>query len=98
MIDTAIPVVENRAKLYRDTIRLAQFSGEYRNPLWPKEANIEMNTRILVRRDFPDLLNNSLSTSDLDALEWVLFGIAYPCIGYDFDVKRMTGYAVVGAR
>ena len=60
--------------------------NEYRNPFWPEEANNEMATRVLVRGDLPDLLGNSLSSPDLEALEWVLFGIVCPCLGYDAEM------------
>ena len=78
-------------------IQVTQFSQNYGNPYWPEEANIEMNIRVLVRSDFSHLFKKSLSSPDLDALEWVLFGIVYPCVGYNFDKNRMSGYEAVRA-
>lgn len=51
---------------------------EYQNPFWTEEDNLEMATRILVQREFSNLLNDSVSFQDLAALENVFFCTLYP--------------------
>jgi hypothetical protein len=57
----------------------------YRNPFWTAEENVEMAVRVLVKRNFSNLLRNRLSVPDLHALERVLFSIVYPSCGYNFQ-------------
>jgi hypothetical protein len=84
----AIPAVEERAKLYKGMARGLRGYESYKIPVWTEEKNIEMITRILVRRDFSSLLGNSLSLPDLEELKRVLFGIVYPSFGCTKWVKR----------
>jgi hypothetical protein len=81
----AIPAVEEKAKLYKD---MARYYESYKIPVWTEEQNIEMITRILVRKDFSSLLGNSLSLPDLEELKRVLFGIVYPSFGCTKRVRR----------
>ena len=73
--------MEEKAKLYKDMARGLRYYESYKIPFWTEEENIEMITRILVRKDFSTLLGNSLSLSDLEELKRVLFGIVYPSFG-----------------
>jgi len=75
-------VIEEKAKLYRDMVRVIRLYEDCINPFWPEEAKIEMNTRVLVQRDFSDLLGNNLPRTDLEALERVLFSVVYPSLGF----------------
>jgi hypothetical protein len=84
----AIPAVEEKAKSYRGMVQLTQLHRDYATPFWTEEENIEMATRVLLRGDFSDLLGNSLLLPDLEALEWALFGVVYPCLGY---IQRRIG-------
>lgn len=79
---SAIPAVEEKAKLLRELVGQSGFRGEERNPFWTREENIEMVVRLMVRRNFSDLLDHSLSIPDLKALERVFFGFVYPSIGW----------------
>jgi len=63
-------------------MRQTQSHVGHRNPFWTEEENIEMTVRVLVRKDFSDLLGNILSLSDLGALEDTLFHVVYPSIDY----------------
>jgi hypothetical protein len=49
-----------------------------REPSWTEDENLEMYMRILVRKDFPDLMAGSLSISDMKSFEIVLFEVVYP--------------------
>ena len=79
----AVPAIEEKAKLYRGMVRLTRAHEDYKNPFWTEEENIEMAIRFMVRKDFSDLLGNSLLLPDLKALERVLFSVVYPSLGYN---------------
>jgi hypothetical protein len=80
--------VEEKAKLYKGMARGLRDYESYKIPVWTEEENIEMITRILVRKDFSRLLGNSLSPPDLEELKRVLFGIVYPSFGCAKWVRR----------
>jgi hypothetical protein len=76
---TAIPAIEEKAKLYKNMIRVTPSLKDLRNPFWPEQEGTEMLTRVLVRKDFSDLAGDSMkSRSELEALDRVLFGVVYP--------------------
>ncbi|KAL9100393.1 MAG: hypothetical protein Q9163_004236 [Psora crenata] len=79
--DCAIQVIETKARQFRDRMVLEGIPKMYQTPFLPKNENIEMATRILVRRVFSQLLSESLSQPDLESLEKVLFDISYPTKG-----------------
>ncbi|KIW69880.1 hypothetical protein PV04_02199 [Phialophora macrospora] len=81
--DCGITAIEEKAKHYRGMARLAP--AGYKNPFWTEEENVEMAVRVLMKRNFSDLLRTSLSAPDLQALERVLFSIVYPSCGYKFQ-------------
>jgi hypothetical protein len=80
--------VEEKAKLYKDMARGLRDYESYKIPFWTEEENVEMITRILVRKDFSRLLGSSLSPPDLEELKRVLFGIVYPSFGCAKWVRR----------
>ena len=53
------------------------FPERMMNPKWNKNQNVEMATRVLLRRSLPEILGSQLSVSDLKALDKVLFDIVY---------------------
>lgn len=76
--------------MYRGMIQLTRCHEDFRNPFWTEEENIEMATRVMVLQAFSDLLGNSLSLSDLEALEKVMFGVLYPSLGYHPEADRIA--------
>jgi hypothetical protein len=77
----AISAIEEKAKFYRDIARMTRFYRGRGDPFWTEEENIEMAARVMVRKDFSDLLDGSLPLPDLEALKKVLFGVVYLTCG-----------------
>ncbi len=46
-----------------------------------------MAIRVLVKADFAHLVGDGLPRSDLLELENVLFGVVYPTLGYDAEIR-----------
>lgn len=63
------------------TSNMLRFTGIYKeskNPVWSVDMNIEILTRLLVRKDWGSLLAGKLPEDTLQELSDVLFNIVYP--------------------
>ena len=76
-----ITVIEEKARLCKNMVRMMRIYETYRNPFWTEDENIEMTTRVMIRDDFSNLVGKRLSNQDLKSLERVLFGVVYPTLG-----------------
>jgi hypothetical protein len=56
------------------------------NPVWTIDENIEILTRVLVRKDMMSLLSGNLSEDILEELSDVLFNVLYPA--YEKPMER----------
>jgi hypothetical protein len=59
-------------------IRLTKGYEKYMNPAWSIDENIEILTRVCVRKDMVSIFSGKLCDDTVDELSDVLFNVVYP--------------------
>jgi hypothetical protein len=75
---TGIEALEKQAKMVIDMFRATRIHMQFRNPIWTENQNIEMLTRVYVRKHLEELLGKQLLSVALQELEDVMFTLIYP--------------------
>jgi len=78
---SAVTTIQEKARFFKDQARTKPLREEYKIPFYTQEENIEIYTRSMTRQSLKDLYSEILASSDMQALERVIFDIVYPCPG-----------------
>ena len=70
--------IEQRAKLVTGMLQATWSHMQWSNPIWTEDENIEILTRVYVRKDFEELLGKQLPSVVLQELKDIMFTLIYP--------------------
>ena len=59
-------------------LRLGKGYEEFMNPMWSVDENVEILTRVGVRKQMPSIFAGELNADTVEELSDVLFNVVYP--------------------